>query len=133
MFEYHGWVVVQSSSGQKIWSPEGLSMPDDDELHRRLPLLIQELALGEWVRFHGTVNGLHSLLLSGRRNHRDERVFDLMQWLAGHAKRSYGLLFIRDDEDADQPYDTESQFRTFRLSCGEFTELNDLATVPQPR
>ena len=68
--------------------------------------------------------------MSGLRNHRDPSIFHLFQWLAEHGKRSSGVLFTRDDEDDDRRYDHETYFRVFRLSRGEFKELDTLFEMP---
>jgi hypothetical protein len=76
---------------------------------------------------------LRPITLSGLRNHKDPRDFDLIEWLAENAKRSYGLLgllFTRDFEDVDRIYDVDSQFRVFRLSCAGFAEMQQLVDFP---
>ena len=127
MFEFHGWAVVQSTSGRRVFRTDGLYYPDDELLHDRLNACLDELHVREWVHFHRTVNGLASLTISGLRNHRDERIFDVYQLLALHGQRSYGFLFTRDAEEGD--YD--SRFRIFRLARGEFAPLAGFLDVPE--
>ena len=57
-------------------------------------------------------------------------MFDLFNWLAENAKRSYGLLFAQNDEDDDRSYNPESEFRIYRLNSGEFLELQQLVEFP---
>ncbi len=46
-------------------------------------------------------NGLDSFLISGLHNHRSEYVIDIFRWIATELAGSYGLLYIRDDEDLE--------------------------------
>ena len=132
MFEFHGWARVESTSGRSIWRDDGLYYPDDDllcaELNTQLNILGSTSR--ECIDLRHTVNGLLSLTLSGLRNHRDKSVFYLFEWLAENAKRSTGLLFSRDDEDSDRVYNPQTQFRVYRLSRGEFKELDELFEMP---
>jgi hypothetical protein len=132
MFEYHGWAVVKSTSGRQVWKPDGLYFPDDELLHERLIAVIDDIEVGEWVHFHQTVNGLASLTLSGLRNHRDRRIFELFEWLADNGKRSYGFLFCKNVEDDDRDYDYDFQFRVYRLAWGAFKELPELLDISPP-
>jgi hypothetical protein len=126
MFEFHGWAVIQSTSGRRVFRPDGLYFPDDELLHEQLNAHIDQFNVREWVHFHRTVNGFASLTFSGLRNHRDERIVGVFKWLAVHAQRSYGFLFTRDAED-----EVYSQFRIFRLANGQFEALPDFLAVPE--
>ncbi len=132
MFEFHGWAVVQSTSGQSTWGSAGLCYPDDVALANELDEQLR--SLGEFAQEHTrlfkTINGLTSLAVSGCVNHREPRVFHLFEWLAGHGTRSYGVLATRDDEDGDQSYDSSSHFRLFCLAIGRFGEIRETLEIP---
>ncbi len=139
MFEYYGWIRVESTSGRTVWRDDGLHEPDEHTLYKQLEDKVAELRemSRQSVDLRQTVNGLTSLKVAGLRNHRDQSVIDLFKWVAEHGKRSQGVLFFRDIEDTDRPYDYETQFRVFRLALGEFREMDELfempANPPQPR
>ena len=132
MFEYHGWAVVHSTSGRRVFDEAGLHQPDDELLLDLLERQISTLAepAREGVRLLRTINGFCTLVVAGMRNHRDQSIYELFQWLADNGRRSYGLLFTSDDEDDDRQYNHQTQFRVHRLATGEFTELSDLAEFP---
>lgn len=111
----------------------GLFRPDDEQLMDELRERVNRLdeATREGVHVQTTINGFHTLILAGRRNHRDPGIFELFRWLGENGRRSYGLLFTQDDEDGDRIYDCESQFRVFRLAQGQFVELESLMEFPR--
>lgn len=71
-----------------------------------------------------------SVTMSGLRNHRDATVVDFFRWLGSRASRSYGLLYIRDDEDSRRGKDYENKFRVWRLARGRLDELDDSFLSP---
>ncbi|WP_433151928.1 Imm7 family immunity protein [Actinomadura nitritigenes] len=92
MFEYHGWLTIQSSAGDE---------EDEDLLaaHNVVDRVVRESGLGT-LRM---VNGMSQFHISGFVNHRageGQEVVDLFQYVGKLAPGSYGLLYIRDDEDA---------------------------------
>lgn len=127
MFEFHGWAVVQSTSGRRVFRADGLYFPDDALLHEQLEAHIDQLNVRKWVHFHRTLNGFASLTCSGLRNHRDESIFGVYKWLTLYGKRSYGFLFTRDAEEQV----CSSQFRIFRLANGQFEALPDFLAAPE--
>ena len=138
MFEFHGWARVESTTGRTEWRADGLHLPDDEELYLRLQHQLDSVdeMSRECVGLRCTINGLTSLTVSGLRNHRDETIFQLFEWLAENAKRSTGVLFTRDDEDGDRQYNHETHFRVFRLCNGVFAEqeaLFPMPSCPEPR
>lgn len=131
MFEFHGWIVLLTSSGRRYWDKEGLHEPELADLLAAVQCRIS--AVNESSRrsvclhthsFHAT------LTFSGWRNHRDQDIDDLWDWVAKHASRSYGYLFTRDPEDSGS-YNRDTQFRVFQLSNGEFREEDWLLEFPE--
>ena len=133
MFEFHGWAVLNASSGQGVFTPKGLFHPDDEDLLRDFTRTLE--SQGDFAKMHvrlsQTINGLSSVALHGLRNHRVREVFEIFEWLAVHATRSYGVLMTRNDEDQDRIYDSAAAFRVYRLAVGTFTEMDSLFAVPQ--
>ncbi len=72
------------------------------------------------------LNGdLHVLSVAGHRNHRCETALDLFRWLAINGPGSYGLLYVRDDEDFRRGGDFGNEFRVWRLARGVLEEQDD--------
>ena len=113
MFEYHCWASVLSEQG---------GIEADGELVRALEARIAELSESIQESFHiGHVNEV-TVTASGLRNHWRSDVLDVFYWLASQSRRSYGLLYFRDDErEPGQPY----RFRVQRISGGEIEEFTD--------
>jgi hypothetical protein len=65
------------------------------------------------------------LFAHGLRNHRYEPVIDLFRWVAEELPHSYGLLYVRDDEDHGREANYDNEFRVWRLARGRFEELAD--------
>jgi hypothetical protein len=131
MFEFHGWARIESTSARSVWRSDGLHAPDDEELYIRLEKELEKMhpLTRKCMNLH--YGQCVSLTLSGLRNHRDESVFQLYKWLAVNGKRSFGVLFTRNVEDADREYDPFTHYRIFRLSQGEFKELETLFEMPE--
>jgi hypothetical protein len=99
MYEFHGWVnIVADDAGE----PESsVLQARQNELIAALEDRVQALRASAFLFVHVArdLNGEAHLLISGCRNHRDDRVMDLFQWIAEHQPHSYGLLHVRDEED----------------------------------
>lgn len=132
MFEFHGWVVLHTTSGKQYVDERGLHDPELEQLIEELEL--QLAGLHRWTRpgVHLVTGTFQPMLsLSGFRNHCDPSITGLFEWLTIHAARSYGYLWTRDVEDV-VPYDPRTQFRSFRLGGGAFVELDSrLEIIPQ--
>ena len=116
MFEFHGWATVSydthdtdSSLQERCW----------ENLLQHLQLLDSDLIQ---TQRH---NGCDSLSISGQHNHRAEYVLDLFRWVASNAPGSYGLLYVRDDEDVHRLGDHSNVFRAWKLCRGSFSEMDD--------
>ena len=116
MFEFHGWASVNYDTHDT-----------DADLQDECWSLVEEhvRTLGsEHVRTQ-RYNGCDSLHLAGQHNHRTDYVIDLFLWLATHAPGTYGLLYVRDDEDNSRGGDYSNEFRVWKLCRGTLTELKD--------
>ena len=117
MFEFHGWASIRyhthdtdSTLQSQCWQSlenHVKTLPDTSFVHMQ------------------RYNGCDSLHIAGQHNHRSEYVMDLFRWIAENASGSYGLLYIRDDEDQDRGGDYGNEFRVWRLCRGDLSELSD--------
>lgn len=101
MYEFHGWVNIVADDSDE---PESSVLQmRQNELIAALQDRVQALRSSPYVFVHiaRNLNGEAHFLISGCRNHRDDRLLALFRWIAEHQPCSYGLLHIRDDEDAD--------------------------------
>jgi hypothetical protein len=116
MYEFHGWVNVVADDSDE---PESFVLQArQDELVAALDGRLQALRASPFLFVHiaRDLNREAHLLISGCHNHRDDRVLDLFRWVAEHQPCSYGLLHIRDDEDANG---YENAFVVHAIRCGE--------------
>ena len=116
MFEFHGWAAVRyhthdtdSARQDECWSAV--------EKHVR--------SLNAELVCTGRHNGCDSVFIAGQHNHRTDYVIDLFRWLAERAPGSYGLLYVRDDEDTSRGGDYSNEFRVWKLRRGVLSELTD--------
>ena len=127
MYEFHGWVnIVADDSDEPELSVletrrSALVAAIDDrvEAFRSSPLTFVHIARD--------LNGQAHLLISGFRNHRDDRVLDLFRWIAEHQPCSYGLLHVRNDEDPDG---LDDAFVVHTVKRGSFSSAREQNLSP---
>ncbi|WP_405495462.1 Imm7 family immunity protein [Nocardia sp. NBC_00511] len=123
MFEYHGWVTVQSSAG------------DEDEAAADDAVRRVEGELGALASLPGlvdirTVNGMTQVQLAGFTNHRGgqgETVVEVFRRIGLVAAGSYGLLYVRDDED---PHGRGNEFQVRVMRRGAISDASDQFLSP---
>lgn len=116
MFEFHGWATVHyhthdtdSALQDRCWQQLAAyvkTIPDD---------------LVQLQRY----NGCDSVHVAGQHNHRSEYIIELFRWIGENASGSYGILYIRDDEDRLRDDDYSNCFRVWRLCRGQLSERDD--------
>lgn len=116
MFEFHGWVSVS-------YHTHDTDTFKQDACWDALTAYVSDMP-NDFVRLQ-RYNGCDSLTVAGQHNHRSEYVIDLFRWIAASAAGSYGLLYIRDDEDHGRGADYQNVFRVWRLCRGELIEMDD--------
>ncbi|MCS1350882.1 immunity 7 family protein [Mechercharimyces sp. CAU 1602] len=109
MYEFHGWVTLQLTSGDE----------DDDELERAVHLIkmrMKELKWGNDLLKLGIVNGYYYLHTVGMRNRAplkkletDISPIEFFRYVATTTPGSYGLLYIIDHQSLEDPTGTETQ------------------------
>ncbi len=115
MFEFHGWAVLR-------WPGESEGAREQMNAIRHAV----EAARDDFCSIDLVTagNSLSVVSMHGLRNHRKESVFHLLNTIAREAKASYGLLYVRDDEDSLR-LDCDNSFRVWRLALGEISEVTD--------
>lgn len=123
MFEFHGWATIHESTTEV----------DEGNLEF-IVRSIQEFISGmNWnvglLKIY-SVNGIYHLSVSGflnRKTSEVEEIIKLYQFIADQAPGSFGLLYTRDDEDAEG-YDNE--FKVFVLARGSVRQNKDVYLSP---
>lgn len=118
MFEYHAWVTVQSSAGDE-------EEADLQRAHDRTAAELGRLAGGTSLVNLRWVNGMSQLHISGFLNHRSgegQEVIDTFRRVGEVAQGSYGVLYMRDDEDLDG---RRNEFQILVMRRGRVTSESD--------
>jgi immunity protein 7 of polymorphic toxin system len=128
MLEVHGWAT--------IWfTPENRDRENEQALQEtaveRVETYVRELGWGHnpWVGFR-RVNGQAHVRADGITTHSAnvrEPLLDVFRYIAQVAPGSYGLVYLRDDEE-DPGH--EQEFRVYVLARGELTEQADPFLTP---
>src|SRR5262245_15777785 len=120
MFEFHGWAVL-------AWPGES----SGSGAQTRAITQAIEGARSEFasIELLSTGNDLSVITVHGKRNHRAPSIFRLFEIVSKEAPASYGLLYVRDDEDA-RGVGFENSFRAWRLARAEFIEFADSFLSP---
>ena len=121
MFEFHGWVSVNYQTHDTNAALQDACWSLVEE---HLRTLDSDLV---WTQRY---NGCDSLHLAGQHNHRTDYVVELFLWLAEHTPGSYGLLYVRDDEDNSRDGDYSNEFRVWKLCRGTLKELKEPLISP---
>ena len=111
MYEFHGWLMVDGAV-------DGTGQIDD-----RLTALVGTGPddFGTICELRLTSNNLLVLVAHGMRNRCHEPVLRIFKGVAGAWPESYGLLYIRDENDAAR----SNEFQVFRFARGIVEALPD--------
>lgn len=122
MVEYYGWVkLCQSIDGE-----------EEDNIGAIAELIrsrLKEIDFPERIMAFKAINGSYILNVSGHTNHISDdvhEVFDLFKFIGQNAIGSYGLLYFKNDEDAE----IFNEFKVWRLAKGELKEFKDMLLSP---
>jgi hypothetical protein len=124
LFEFHGWAVLSSDEGIATVRPGHSSLVDN--VNARLGELRDKDRLSQF-QIHDVGNEILVLTVHGLRNHPQTQVIALFQWIAEQAPKSYGLLYVLDDEDGDH----DNEFGVWRLARGQLSEQADPFLSPR--
>jgi hypothetical protein len=115
MFEFHGWAVLRWTDAA---ADNAVQMA---AIRRALDSVRSDFSAAEIIT---TGNDLTVMIVHGLRNHRMASIERLFAVVAKESPESYGLFYVRDDEDARGGEFADS-FRVWRIARGEFSETND--------
>lgn len=125
MFEFHGWLSVS------LEVEEGSFIKINDE-RRNSVIKSVRAAMNEAHDEFSAFDVIHSgngaviLIAHGLRNHRYEPAIALFRHIATTLPKSYGLLYVRDDEDPQH----ENEFVVYRAAHGRFEPTGDKLLSP---
>jgi hypothetical protein len=122
MYEFHGWATIRETYSN---SEENI-----EEVVKKIKKFIEGLNWNSGLIDLRAINGEYQLSISGMTNHRGkdaEDVFKLFNFVSGAAKGSYGILYVRDDEDKNG---YENEFQVFVLAKGKISQKEDLFLSP---
>lgn len=119
MYEFHGWATIRET-------PHLVEEENLDKVIDSVKLFIKSL---NWTSGGALdvrpVNGEYHMSVSGFTNHKGkdaEDVLSLYQFLAQNAPGSYGILYVRDDEDRNGH---DNRFQVLVLARGVLKERED--------
>lgn len=123
MVEYHGWISIhQSTDGE-----------DEDEIvsiAENIRDIIDKISSPNQILILKPINGVYILHLAGVTNHRAQdvnEIFELIELIASKARGSYGLLYLKDDEDQKG---RDNEFIVYKLYRGRIEESSDKLLSP---
>lgn len=119
MLEYHGWVVVESSTDHDVAGTE---------LDRWIRSACRELDRPDRPVLVLGANAQCCVVAYGNRNHAgdDQDIVELFRAIALRATGSYGLLYVWDNEHL-----VPDRFRVFVLRNGSLTVAEDPFLSPR--
>lgn len=123
MFEFHGWATIRDNTSE---TNDDISAQIVDKIENQISSFNWDRGILEIK----AVNGEYHLVVSGFTNHKSQEadeVFSLFQYISDIAPGSYGILNVRDDEDANGK---NNVFQVFVLTRGKFTEREDCYLSP---
>lgn len=152
MFQYFGWVNLEHGAYCRLWdegkitmeaydkaretlvdnlknhiasySSEGYLIKSDTKDQKRVKLSKKIPELEYSILYSG--NAQITLHFSGSRNHYHTYPLDIFTWIKNNAPYSYGLLYIRDDEDPDN----YNNFIVYSLASNNITKFKDKLLSP---
>jgi hypothetical protein len=121
MFEYHGWATIRVSFSEDF---------DEARVINEVKMFINSLNWPTGVLDLRAVNGEYHLWVAGFDNHKPHNDYDPVQvygYICKIAPASYGILYVRDDEDINGH---ENEFRIYAMARGKLTEKQDNLLSP---
>lgn len=116
MIELHGWVTVHESYK---------NIDEDDKIFDKLENMLKKLDFLEDQIKYGFLNGnfyINFVHFSNRKGERTNSILNLIKRIGVIANGSYGLIYLKDDEDINGK---DNEFQVYVLSKGKVTEEKD--------
>lgn len=123
MFEFHGWATIQESTSEV--DNGGL-----EDIIRKLKIFVDKLNWNSGMIDIRAINGSYNLSVSGYTNHKShesEDIINLYKYLGEIAPGSYGLLYVKDDEDING---FNNEFIVYVLVRGKVNQNKDKFLSP---
>src|SRR5688572_23825915 len=122
MYEFHGWVNIWAAD------PDAGTLANDESA---IGVIQAQLAqpnddVAGWFEIRRTMNGQIVVVAYGLRNHRRTGALEVFRWIGERYPRSYGLLYVFDDEDPERG----NEFVVYRLAHGCIVEFRDTVLSP---
>jgi Immunity protein 7 len=132
MYLYHCWVKIDHREYGRQWEEGQIEVDEYDkqltEITDKLTKIIESNngpLRNEFKVILGG-NGLRTIHFSGLRNHYYSKPLEILEWIRENAPYSYGLLYIHNDEDAEN----EDNFVVYRLARQEIRKIKDNILSP---
>lgn len=124
MYEYHGWITLLSSPGEDEENDSREIFKAIEEVLSPLKKEMNSLA------YTHVLNGGKFVVLAGHFNRASQikpLLFKVFKDIASVAPGSYGLLYVRDDEDMEN---LDNEFQVLRMARGAISEVKDQYLSP---
>lgn len=120
MVELHGWLSIWETYGDE----DLLSQNELDGIMRKVKDIVSESGLE--MRYINGVPFVNTLLCSNHRTAEVDNIINAYTKITQTATGSYGVIYLRDDEDAEHYND----FRIYVFKNGTCTQRADVDFSP---
>lgn len=120
MVELHGWLSIWETYGDE----DLLSQNELDDITRKVKDIVSSSGLE--MRYINGVPFVNTLLCSNHRTAEVDNIINAYTKIAQTATGSYGVIYLRDDEDAEHYND----FRIYVFKNGTCTQRADVDFSP---
>ncbi|QUH28784.1 Imm7 family immunity protein [Vallitalea guaymasensis] len=123
MYEFHGWAVIRET-------PQVIDEENVDDIAKMIEEYIDNLNWESGILKIFAVNGEYQFIVSGVSNHKtqeSEELLGVYKYIAKIAPGSYGLLYVKDDEDTKG---LDNEFIVYTLVRGNLSIQKDTFISP---
>ncbi len=120
MVELHGWLSVWEIYGDE----DLLSQNELDRITRKVKDVVSESGLE--MRYINGVPFVNTLLCSNHRTVQVDNIIGAYTKIAQTATGSYGVIYLRDDEDAEH----YNEFQIYVFKNGSCSKRSDVVFSP---
>lgn len=122
MYEFHGWAVIRET-------PQVIDEENIDDIAKMIEEYIDNLNWESGIFKIFAVNGEYQIIVSGVSNHKtkESELLGVYKYIAKIAPGSYGLLYVKDDEDTKG---LDNEFIVYTLVRGNLSIQKDTFLSP---